>query len=86
MEMPVYGIIYGLFFPNGSYIGQTKQGINIRWKGHLRDTNAGSKLPVHNAIRKYYNIEQTKNNVQMIVIDEASSLEELNNLEKKYDH
>ncbi len=84
MEIPVYGIIYGLFFPNGRYIGQTIQGEIIRWKEHLRDTNAGSKLPVHNAIRKYYNIDQTKNKVQMIVIDKAYSLIELNNLETKY--
>jgi len=84
MEKSVYGIIYGLFFPNGRYIGKTKLGEIIRWKRHLRDTNAGSKLPVHNAIRKYYNIDKTKNKVQMIVIDKAYSLEELNNLEKKY--
>ena len=79
--MSVYGVIYGLFFPNGCYIGQTIQGEIIRWKEHLRDTNAGSKLPVHNAIRKYYNIDQTKNKIQMIVIDKAYSLEELNKLE-----
>jgi hypothetical protein len=84
METPVYGIIYGLFFPNGRYIGQTIQGKNVRWKEHLRDTNAGSKLPVHNAIRKYYNIDATKNKVQMIVIDKAYSLEELNKLETEY--
>jgi hypothetical protein len=84
MEMPIYGIIYGLFFPNGCYIGQTKQGEIIRWKEHLRDTKAGSKLPVHNAIRKYYNIDQTKNKVKRIVIDKAYSFEELNNLETKY--
>lgn len=84
MEQPVYGIIYGLFFPNGRYIGQTIQGEHIRWKEHLRDTNAGSKLPVHNAIRKYYNIDQTKNKVQMIVIGKAYSLEELNKLETEY--
>lgn len=82
--MSIYGIIYGLFFLNGGYIGQTTQGEIIRWKEHLRDTNAGSKLPVHNAIRKYYNIDQTKNKVQMIVIDKAYSLEELNKLETKY--
>lgn len=84
METPVYGIIYGLFFPNGRYIGKTIQGENVRWKRHLRDTNAGSKLPVHNAIRKYYNIDTTKNKVQMIVIDKAYSLEELNKLETEY--
>ncbi len=84
METPVYGIIYGLFFPNGGYIGQTIQGEIIRWKEHLRDTNAGSTLPVHNAIRKHYNKDETQNNVKRIIIDKAYSLEELNNLETKY--
>jgi len=84
MEEQVYGIIYGLFFPNGCYIGQTIQGDNIRWKEHLRDTNAGSTLPVHNAIRKHYNKDETQNNVKRIIIDKAYSLEELNNLETKY--
>ena len=84
MKESDYGIIYYLSFPNGGYIGQTIQGENIRWKEHLRDTNAGSRLPVHNAIRKYYNIDQTINKVKMIVIDKAYSLEELNNLETKY--
>lgn len=84
MEEPVYGIIYYLLFPNGGYIGQTIQGVNTRWREHLRDTNAGSTLPVHNAIRKYYNTDQTKNKVTMTVIDKAHSLEELNRLETKY--
>jgi hypothetical protein len=84
METPVYGIIYGLFFPNGGYIGQTIQGEIIRWKEHLRDTNAGCTLPVHNAIRKHYNKDETQNNVKRIIIDKAYSLEELNNLETKY--
>lgn len=84
METPVYGIIYGLFFPNGCYIGQTIQGEIIRWKEHLRDANAGSTLPVHNAIRKHYNKDKTQNNVKRIILDKAYSLEELNNLETKY--
>ena len=84
MEMHVYGIIYVIFFPNGCYVGQTIQGEAIRFKEHLRDTRAGSKLPVHNAIRKYYNKDLTKNKVKREVIDNAYSLEELNNLEKKY--
>jgi len=84
METLVYGVIYGIFFPNGCYIGQTIQGENIRWKEHLRDTNAGSTLPVHNAIRKHYNKDETQNNVKRKIIDKAYSLEELNNLEKKY--
>lgn len=73
-----YGIIYLLSFPNGKYIGQTIQGIKIRFKEHLRDTKKGSTLPVHNALRKY------KDTVNIEVIDKAYSLEELNELEKKY--
>ena len=85
METPVYGIIYGLFFPNnGCYIGQTIQGMNKRWNEHLRDTKAGSSLHVHNSIRLYYNKDETKNNVIIRILDKAYSLEELNNLEKKY--
>lgn len=79
-----YGIIYHLKFPNGNYIGQTIQGVNVRWKEHLRDTKSGSSLPVHNAIRKYYskNTEETK--VYIEIIDYAYSFEDLNELEKKY--
>lgn len=84
MEPEVYGVIYGLFFPNGRYIGKTIQGENIRFKEHLRDTKAGCTLPVHNAIRKYYDKDETKNKVKRIIIDKAYSCEELNNLEKKY--
>ena len=84
METQSYGIIYGLFFPNGRYIGQTIQGIKKRWKGHVRCMNSGSKLPVHNAIRKYYDIDEAKNKVQIKIIDNAYSLTELNNLETKY--
>ena len=84
MEEQVYGIIYHLRFPNGGYIGQTIQNKNKRWKEHLRDTKAGSKLPVHNAIRKYSNKDLTITKVQMCVIDKAYSFEELNNLEVKY--
>jgi hypothetical protein len=73
-----YGIIYLLSFPNGKYIGQTIQGIKIRMKEHLRDTRKGSKLPVHNALRKYTDL------VNIQVIDKAYSLEELNELEKQY--
>ena len=84
METPIYGIIYRLAFPNGQYIGQTIQGKDVRFKEHLRDTNAGSTLPVHNAIRKYYDDDQAKNKVEMTVIDTAYSLDELNTLEIKY--
>ena len=79
-----YGVIYLLIFPNGKYVGQTIQGLNVRWKGHLRDTKNGSNLPVHNAIRKYYNKDNLTNKVKCEVIGLAYSLEELNNLEKYY--
>lgn len=84
METLVYGIIYHLSFPNGNYIGQTTQGALFRFKQHLRDVKSYSNLPVHNAIRKYYNEDPQKNKVIMNVIDKAFTLEELNNLEKKY--
>lgn len=84
MDKKIYGIIYHLSFPNGNYIGQTIQGFDVRWKEHLRDTKKGSSLPVHNAIRKYYNKDSIKNKVKMNIIDNAYSLEELNELERKY--
>ena len=84
MEEQIYGIIYHMKFPNGSYIGQTIQGINARFNQHLKDTRNKSTLPVHNALRKYYNKDQTKNKVEINVIDTAFSFEELNILEKKY--
>jgi hypothetical protein len=80
----VYGIIYGLFFPHGKYIGQTIQGINIRWREHLRDVKKGSTLPVHNAIRKYYDTDSSISQVEIKQIAEAHSEDELNELEKKY--
>lgn len=79
-----YGIIYHLSFPNGNYIGQTIQGEKVRFNQHLKDTRAGSNLPVHNALRKYYDKDKSKNRVVMNLIATAYSLEELNELEKKY--
>ena len=83
-EIKYYGIVYRLSFPNGNYIGQTIQGINVRWMQHLRDTKSGSNLPVHNAIRKYYSKNPEENKVNLELIDCAYSFEELNELEKKY--
>ena len=79
-----YGIIYCLSFPNGCYIGQTIQGKNVRFKEHLRDTKSGSNLPVHNAIRKYYSKNPQENKVDLKLIANAYSFEELNELEIKY--
>jgi hypothetical protein len=83
MDLEVYGEIYCLTFPNGKYIGQTTQGFDVRWKEHLKHTKAGSTLPVHNAIRKYYNEDETNHKIKKRVIAIAYSLEELNMLEKK---
>jgi hypothetical protein len=83
-EVKPYGNIYRLSFPNGNYIGQTIQGINVRWKEHLRDTKSGSNLPVHNAIRKYYSKNPEENKVNLELIANAYSFEELNELEVKY--
>jgi len=83
-EIKYYGIIYRLSFPNGNYIGQTIQGINTRWKEHLRDTKSGSNLPVHNAIRKYYSKNPEENKVNLELIAYAHSFEELNELEINY--
>ena len=48
------GAIYKLTSPSGkSYIGQTRNSFDIRWKQHVRDANCNSVLPIHIAIRKY---------------------------------
>lgn len=83
-EVNSYGIIYRLSFPNGNYIGQTIQGIHVRWREHLRDTKSGSHLPVHNAIRKYYSQNPQENKVIVELIANAYSFEELNELEIRY--
>jgi len=38
---------------NKIYIGFTIQNIKDRWYGHISDTNNGSNLKIHNAIRKH---------------------------------
>lgn len=35
------------------YVGRTKRKLKERWSGHTHRANAGSKLPIHNAIRKH---------------------------------
>lgn len=48
------GVIYKLTSPSGkSYIGQTRNSFDTRWKQHIRDANCNSILPIHVAIRKY---------------------------------
>lgn len=59
------------------YIGQTTMPLEHRQRMHVNTTNAGSDLPIHNAIRKYgldgFTIE---------AIAFATDLDELNVLEK----
>lgn len=46
--------VYCLTSPNGRrYVGFTSQGSDRRWRKHVTDAQRGSKLPLHNAIRKY---------------------------------
>jgi hypothetical protein len=75
--MEPYGVIYWFVFPNGIYIGKTTQGLKVRFKEHLKHMRAGSTYPVHNAMRKYPDVEPK-------VIDIAHSEEELRMLEIKY--
>lgn len=35
------------------YVGQTRRGILMRWKEHVKDANGGSVLPFHAALRKH---------------------------------
>jgi hypothetical protein len=75
--MDPYGEIYLFQFPNGKYVGKTTQGLKVRFKQHLKDMRGGSTYPVHNAMRKYPDVEPE-------VIDIAYSEEELRMLEIKY--
>jgi hypothetical protein len=77
MDDPVYGIIYLLEFPNGKYIGQTIQGLNVRFWQHTKDARNGSTLPVHRAILKY----KDTNEIKKTVLKVAYSKEELDSLE-----
>lgn len=73
------GVIYKLTSPSGkSYIGQTRNPFDIRWKQHIRDANYNSILPIHVAIRKY----GPENFVNQIL--EEVPNEELNNKEQYY--
>jgi group I intron endonuclease len=81
IEMIIYKITNLL--NNKIYIGKTTRKLNARRLEHLSDSRVGSKLPIHNAIRKY-----GENNFSFEVIDEANTQEELNDKEvywiKKY--
>lgn len=73
------GVIYKLTSPSGkSYIGQTRNSFDIRWKQHIREANCNSILPIHAAIRKY----GPENFVNQIL--EEVPNEELNTKEQYY--
>ncbi len=66
------------------YIGVTKQTLDQRFRQHMKDLKKGSKLTVHNAIRKH-----GIDSFRVYKIDDAESLSELKEKEKywieKYD-
>jgi group I intron endonuclease len=80
--MESYGIIYLITFTNNNkkYVGQTTQGLEKRWKEHLRTSKkkTKNKLRFHNAINKYQEY------IKKEIIAEAYSPEELDELEKRY--
>lgn len=45
--------LYCLLFPNGKRYFGISNDVQLRLKGHLKCANAGSRLPIHCAIRKY---------------------------------
>ena len=78
-----YGVIYKITNAiNGKvYIGQTVQGMDVRWREHLKVVRSGGGYALHNAIRKY--------GIQQFSIEElyqCSSQEELNSEEISYIH
>jgi len=75
-----YGSIYKIEFPNGKhYIGQTNS-LERRKKAHNNSAKRGDTQVVYNALRRYNMIDT----FELIVIDTADTLEELNEKEKKY--
>ena len=79
-----YGCIYQISFPNGKlYIGQTIQGIDARWREHLRHAQKG-KARLYTALRKYHLKNVSESKVEYKVIAEGYSADELDFLEEKY--
>jgi group I intron endonuclease len=75
------GFIYKIEFPNGKYyIGQTTDSLEQRKKGHKQSAKNGITYCVYNALRKYNMIDT----FDLIEIDTADTLEELNEKEKRY--
>jgi GIY-YIG catalytic domain len=76
-----FGVIYKIQFPNGKYyIGQTNTSLEQRKKGHKQSAKNGTTYCVYNALRKYNMVDT----FELIEIDTADTLEELNEKEKKY--
>ena len=77
------GSIYKIVFPNGKhYIGLTTTSLEQRTKEHRSCAKSGDNKCLYNAIRKYDMIE----NLELIEIDTADSIEELCELEILYIH
>ncbi len=61
------------------YIGQTKRDLSLRIKEHLNAAKSGKDFYIGNAINKY-----GWSNFEVSVLAKASSIDELNRLERKY--
>ena len=74
-------VIYLIFCPQSGkgYIGQTIRGVHDRWIRHRRDAINGSPTPFHRAIIKY-----GEDAFEFSVLATASTIDELNVLEKHY--
>ena len=76
----VNGIVYKATSSSGKvYIGITITTLKERIRTHLRAVKKGSKIPFHEAIRKY-----KLKNIKLVIIDRAKTWDELCKLETKY--
>lgn len=74
------GIVYKATSPNGKvYIGITITTLKERIRTHWRSVKKGSKIPFHNALKKY-----KLKNIKWEIIDHATTWDELCELEMKY--
>lgn len=81
-----YGEIYIIanFINDKLYVGQTKKGIDVRWRSHINHSNSSKrgktpKSPIDRAIYKY-----GPENFCMYVVDEAKDQDELNRKEQEW--
>lgn len=74
----IYGVIYCAtnIINDKKYIGQTTRKVNRRRNEHITQSNNGSELAIHQAIRKY-----GEENFEWSVIDQAYSQKELDDKE-----